>query len=228
MVAEMNDTAETRLSWEHLSGLAAEAGLRPVGGFEPTPDDGFAETTRAVVLLAPQDDVFWPLFTASSEYLDGAPDPLDRWSRRVIGSMACALGAKAVFPFTGPPWRPFIAWARRTGRIHASPVGLLIDPEAGLFVSLRGALALKRAVDLPGPLTSPCESCQEKPCLSACPVSALGHGPYDTQACRGFLDTASGQPCREEGCAVRRACPVSRAWPRAPAQSAFHMAAFHG
>jgi hypothetical protein len=49
----------------------------------------------------------------ATEFRDGRPDPIDRWSRRVIGHMACDLGAKALFPFGGPPWHPFIAWAKR-------------------------------------------------------------------------------------------------------------------
>lgn len=228
MLSAMKDTPDIRPSWDGLAERVAVIGLRAVGGFVPTPEDGFADVTQAVVLLAPQDDVFWPMFTASAEYLDGAPDPLDRWSRREIGGIACALGAKAVFPFSGPPWRPFIGWAKRTGRIHASPVGLLVEAEAGLFVSLRGALAFKTLIDLPAPSASPCETCAEKPCLTACPVGALDQGSYDTEACREFLDSAPGRPCRDTGCAVRRACPLSRSWPRPPAQSAFHMAAFHG
>jgi epoxyqueuosine reductase len=59
------------------------------------------------------------------------PDPIDRWSRRVIGHMACDLGAKALFPFGGPPWHPFIAWAKRSGRAWESPVGFLVHDRAG-------------------------------------------------------------------------------------------------
>jgi hypothetical protein len=63
--------------------------------------------------------------------------------------MACDLGAKALFPFTGPPWHPFIAWARRSGRAWESPVGFLVHDRAGLMVSYRGALALSHRIDLP-------------------------------------------------------------------------------
>lgn len=225
----MTDALDDTLAWDDLVRRAAVDGLWPIGGFEPTPEDDVPIGTRTLVLLAPQDDVFWPLFSQSREYTDGAADPLDRWSRRVIGGIACALRAKALFPFSGPPWRPFIGWAKRTGRVHSSPVGMLIEPSTGLFFSLRGALALKSPVrGLPGAAPSPCAACASKPCLTACPVGALGQGTYKTDCCHSYLKTSSGQACLQRGCAVRRACPVSQAWPRADSQSAFHMAAFHG
>jgi hypothetical protein len=184
--------------------------------------------TGTLVLIAPQDATFWPIFAASDEFADGAPDPLDRWSRRVIGGLAREAGAQALFPFTGPPWHPFIGWARRTGAVHASPVGMLVDARMGLFVSIRGALALPERISLPAPLPAPCESCADKPCLGACPVGALGAEGYRVAECRAFLASEAGAGCLAGGCAVRRACPVSAAWGRDPAQSAFHMRAFQG
>ena len=77
------------------------------------------------------------------------PDPVDRWSRRVIGRLACDLGAKALFPFGGPPYHPFYQWALRTGRAWESPVRLLVHDTQGLMVSFRGALALREAMAVP-------------------------------------------------------------------------------
>ena len=97
---------------------------------------------------------------------------------------------------------------------------------AGLFVSYRGAIALKVRIDLPERPANPCETCAETPCLTACPVDALSaEQGYDVAACHGYLDTAPD--CMSRGCAARRACPVSQTYARQSAQSAFHMAAFH-
>ncbi len=169
---------------------------------------------------------FWQDFRESAEFGDGVGDPLDRWSERVIGGLARELEARAIFPFGGPPWAPFTAWARRSGEAWVSPVGLLVHARAGLFVSYRGALALGERLALPAAGAQPCGACA-KPCLDACPVGALTGLGYDLAACHGFLDTAAGQDCLERGCAVRRACPVGRG-ARPEAQSGFHMAAFHG
>ena len=214
------------LSFAALDARAARVGLWAIGGFRPVAEDALPRGTGTVVLLAPREPGFWAHVTAAPEFADGRPDPLDRWSRRVIGGLACGLGGKALFPFTGPPFRPFLSWALRTGRLHASPVGMLVHAEAGLWVSLRGALALRQPIDLPAAVPAPCDGCADRPCLSACPVGALGGESYDTDACRGHLAAPAGADCREAGCRARRACPVSARHPREPAQSAFHMRAF--
>jgi epoxyqueuosine reductase len=207
-----------------LARAAAAQGLFLSGQAPILPEDGMAPGLSTAILLSPDEPGFWPLFTASAEYGDGRPDALDRWSRRVIGRIACDLGAKAVFPFGGPPWRPFTRWATRSGRAHVSPVGLLVHDVAGLFISYRGAILL--AEDLPpAPAANPCTGCAA-PCLQACPVGAFSAQGYDVPACHAFLDGRDGAECMGGGCKVRRACPVGQAR-RPAAQSAFHMKAFH-
>jgi hypothetical protein len=205
--------------------LSREA-LDVMGGFAARPGDDLPVGTRTLLLIGPGPG-FWPLVTAGPEWRDGRPDPLDRWSRRVIGRIACDLGAKALFPFGGPPYRPFTAWALRSGRCHVSPVRLLAHDRAGLWVSFRGALALKEAIELPPAPPSPCEACEGRPCLSACPPRALTAAGYDLPACHAFLDEIEGRDCMDRGCAVRRACPVSAGYARMPEQSAYHMRQFH-
>lgn len=207
-----------------LAELTAEAEANGlfVSGLAPlAPEDGLPARFRSVALLSPEEPGFWPLFSASPEAQDGAPHPLDRWSRRVIGRMACALGAKAAFPFGGPPWRPFTGWARRSGRAWPSPVGFLVHEQAGLWISYRGAIALVEEVPITV-ATRPCDICPA-PCRTACPVGALTESAYDVAACHTFLDR--GPDCLQ-GCRVRRACPIG-AGRREAAQSAFHMKAFH-
>ena len=205
---------------------AAASERLTIRGIAPIwPEDGLPPTLRSVILLGPDEPAFWLHFQTSPEAGDGAPDPLDRWSRRVIGRLACTQGAKAFFPFGGPPWRPFIAWALRSGRAHQSPVSLLVHPDTGLFFSLRGAIALAETLP-PDPAPNPCDSCATRPCLTACPPAALTGVGYDIASCHAFLDTTAGSDCMGHGCAVRRACPVGRER-RLPAQSVFHMRAFH-
>ncbi len=208
-----------------LEAAAEAAGLYVSGHVRLLPEDGLPARFVSLALLSPDEPAFWTLFRAAPEAQDGAPDPLDRWSRRVIGRIACDLGGKAVFPFGGPPWRPFIGWAGRSGRAHPSPVGLLVHDRAGLFISYRGAVALTEALP-EAPSLRPCDDCAGQPCRTACPAGALSPAGYDVPACHAFLDTPAGSGCMEGGCFVRRACPVG-ADRREPAQSAFHMGAFH-
>ncbi|MEP5091365.1 MAG: ferredoxin, partial [Paracoccaceae bacterium] len=121
---------------------------------------------------------------------------------------------------------PFFSWALRTGRVHASPILLLVHDRAGLFVSFRGALALPEHIDVPSPPNNPCESCSGKPCRTACPVSALTGSGYDVPLCKAHLEAQDLADCMSQGCAARRACPVSQEFARLPEQSAYHMRRF--
>ncbi|WP_417729032.1 ferredoxin [Roseovarius sp.] len=203
--------------------LAGAHHLAAFGALHLNPDEIPGHQT--LILLGPSEPGFWPHFTATPEYLDGTPDPMNRWSARVIADMAQALGASPLFPFTGPPWQPFTDWARRSARAWPSPVGLLVHDTAALMVSYRGALAFPDRFDLPLPGPRPCDTCADQPCLSACPVDALRPDAYNVPACKSDLDRP-GNDCRTRGCAVRRACPISQSYGRLEAQSAFHMGYF--
>ena len=215
------------MTLDDLQPALAAHHLTVLGGFHPGADDATPPGTQTLLLLGPAEPGFWPHLTAQPEWQDGNPDPVDRWSRRVIGRLACDLGAKALFPFGGPPYHPFYKWALRTGRTWDSPVRLLVHADQGLMVSFRGALALKDHLALPPPPEKPCHTCA-KPCLTACPTQALTANGYDVPACHAFLDTAPGADCMESGCIVRRACPLSQRYARLPEQSAYHMRRFHG
>lgn len=207
-----------------LDALASQERLTVFGAFSARPEDGIGEGTLA--LLGPAEPGFWAHFTASAEFSDGAPDPLDRWSTRVIGALAEAVRGTALFPF-GAPSRPFIAWALRSVRAWQSPVVMLVHDTAGLMVSYRGAILLPGALPDSPAKTIPCETCADRPCLTACPTRALTEGSYDIDACHAFLDRPDGATCMSGGCLVRRACPLSQSYGRSERQSAFHMERFH-
>ena len=214
------------MDYAQISDMAAAQGLTIFGGFHPDSSDGCPHGTATMLLFCPAEPGFWPRMMAEPEMCDHAADPIDRWSTRVIGALAADLQGAALFPFGGPPYQPFIAWAARTGRAWPSPVGMLVHDRDGLMISIRGAVALPAHVDLPAPGPRPCEACAA-PCRTACPVVALGPDGYDVAACHGFLETAAGADCMTMGCAARRACPVSATSGRLPAQSAYHMRQFH-
>jgi hypothetical protein len=170
----------------------------------------------------------WTAFSASPEADDRAADPLDRWSRRVVDSLAVELGARALYPFDGPPHWPFQRWARRAEWVHVSPLGLLIHPSDGLWRGYRGALAFAERLAVPPvrATTSPCSACRARPCLSACPVGAFTGAGYDVAACTAHLSDRAGGDCMERGCLARRACPVGAERAQDPQEAAFHMRAF--
>ncbi|MCE8006651.1 ferredoxin [Aestuariivita sp.] len=214
------------MSYDTLSEAAEVRYLTILGGFHPTEEDGVPEGTQTLLMLGPDEPRFWPAMTSSAEWQEGTPDPVDRWSERVITDWAEEIGAVPLFPFGGAPYLPFFSWATRTGRVHASPILLLVHDHAGLFVSFRGALALPDRLALPARPPNPCDGCAERPCLSSCPVDALQPEGYDVPACRTHIRGEDLGGCLGQGCAARRACPVSRRFGRLPAQSAYHMERF--
>ena len=208
------------------------AGLVPRGGFHPNGDDAVPPMSDGgavgtLVLVGVVGGAGWDAFRGSDE-ARGSPDPLDRWSRRVITTLAADLGAEPLFPFGGPPFLPFLRWARRAEAVHPSPIGPLIHPDYGLWHAYRGALAFPEAVDLPPADTRPrpCDTCADRPCLSTCPVGAFVPDGYDVPACIDHIGGAGGGDCLDGGCLARRACPVGVAYRYAPEQMAFHMRAF--
>jgi ferredoxin len=221
------------LSLDAIASQLASEGLVLLGAFHPTGEDGVpaqpdGRPSRTLVLAGNVGGSLWPAFSGSSEARDGAPDPLDRWSGRVIGALAQRMDALAVFPFGGPPYHPFQRWAQRAAPLAPSPIGVLIHPDHGLWQAFRGALALAAELPLPPPAArpSPCDSCAGRPCLSTCPVGAFTAAGYDVAACAGHIATPAGADCLAEGCRARRACPVGRPHHYPAAQAAFHMSAF--
>jgi len=218
---------------EQIRESLAPHGLALRGGFQPGPEDAVPALTggRAcgtILLLGNLGGALWPVFAESPELADGAPHPLDRWTRRILESLAPGFGATALFPFGGPPWLPFQRWAMKADSVTASPLGILIHPDFGLWHAYRGALAFADRLDLPQGVRrpSPCDSCIERPCLSGCPVGAFSPGGYDVAVCRGHVAGVRGTACRGQGCLARLACPIGREHAYPPAQMAFHMAAF--
>jgi hypothetical protein len=92
----------------------------------------------------------------------------------------------------------------------------------------RGALLFAAAIALPPPdrRASPCASCADRPCLSACPVGAFDGTAYDVPACARHLASEPEPACMDSGCLARHACPIGRDYRYAPAQARFHMQSF--
>lgn len=211
------------MTWAALEKDAHARHLRLLGAFHPAPGDKL-DDVQTLVLLGPHEPGFWQALITGPEW--GGADPVDTWSERVIGAWANDLGAAPYYPFSGPPWFPFIDWAKRSGRMHPSPVGMLVHDEVGLFVSFRGALGLREHIDLPPAKAAPCNDCAAQPCRQACPVDALKGDRYETGLCKDHLKQAEGHECLTSGCRARLACPVSAGAGRSAPQSAYHMQRF--
>jgi hypothetical protein len=206
------------------------------GGFALTADDengltGFPdlaarESGRTLVLVGNAGPALYDAFFAAGPA--AGDNPLDDWTRRVVLPIAERFDARAAFPSDGPPWLPFQRWAMRAEGVKASPLGVLIHPEFGLWHAYRAALIFDKPLDLaPAPFRAhPCASCAEKPCLTACPVGAVTAAGYAVDNCARHVGSREGEACRSIGCLARRACPVGRDHLYPDRAMAFHMAAF--
>ncbi len=223
------DGTETGMNLGEIDRLLQGAGLTARGAFHPLASDlvpEFAADTQArtVVLAGNAGPRMWQVFDAAR---GGSAMTLDEWSLRVLNGLAASLSARAVFPFD-QPYLPFQRWAMRAEACYASPLGLLIHPDYGLWHGYRGALLLAERIDLPAPdrRPSPCAACADRPCLSACPVGAFDGKTYAVPACVRHLETVPEPACMQIGCLARHACPIGRDYCYAPAQASFHMRAF--
>jgi hypothetical protein len=189
----------------------------PLGWFTPS-DMG---ETKQVILIGNVGPEMFARFARS-----GAPT-MDEWTRVVVDQLAADLGAQALYPFDRPAL-PFLTWARLAKAGHVSPLGLNIHPTYGLWHAYRAALLFPVEFDLPRMSAGahPCETCADKPCLSACPVDAFDGSTYNVAACGEHIKSDAGAECMEDGCLARRACPVGKAFQYPPQQTQFHMRAF--
>ena len=202
--------------------------LAPFGlmvmGYLPHPD-----VAGQSIILVGADRGFWAVFTDAPEYTDGAANPIDRFSKRILNGMAGALKGRCEFPSDGPPYAPFISWAQASGQFWQSPTGMLVHAHAGLMISIRGALIVPQILPAIAPQDSPCSRCDLRPCINACPVNALSDQHfYDVPACKTHIASTAGSACMTDGCATRLACPISQSFDRPLSQSAFHMRSFAG
>lgn len=221
----------TTVTLASVERAAKALGLALRGAFHTSPDDAVPEVhgapARTLVLLGNVGGSMWPAVVKSG-FIDGRADPVDDWSHSVVGRLAGELGARALYPFGGPPFLPFLRWAQRAEPVFPSRMGPLIHPAYGLWHAYRGALALRERLELPPPPTdqSPCERCADQPCLSTCPVDAMTPGRYDVKGCVAHAGSPSGVECLELGCAARRACPVGERYIYSPEQATHHMGVF--
>jgi hypothetical protein len=220
---------------DKISAALAVQGLIQRGGFvfgdsDAAPDGPAGRAARSVLLVGQAGAAPWPHFRRWRERQPASLDnPLDSWSREVIGDVARKFGARAVSP-SDKPYLPFQQWAMRAEGIRPSPLGILMHPEYGLWHAYRGALLFEVELAFAElrEQSHLCDLCPGKPCLKSCPVDAYSEAGFAYETCLGHVRGASGGACRTQGCLDRNACPYGLAY-RYPADvQAFHIKSYAG
>ncbi|MBT1156035.1 4Fe-4S dicluster domain-containing protein [Aminobacter anthyllidis] len=220
---------------QNISAALAAYGLIQRGGLvfgdgDVAPDGPAGRPARSVLLVGQAGAAPWPHFQRWREAQPASPDnPLDSWSREVIGAVALVFGARAVSP-SDKPYLPFQQWAMRAEGLRPSPLGILMHPEYGLWHAYRGALLFEVELQF-GEVRKQshlCDLCVGKPCLKSCPVSAYSETGFAYEQCLGHVRGPSGGACRTQGCRDRNACPYGTAYRYPDDVQAFHMKSYAG
>lgn len=186
---------------------------------------------KSIILVGFAGRDFWKtlqdFLKENSEFRDSQEDWIDEYTLLMFASAAKILKRKKVshkfvFPF-GPAalTLDFMQLAQTGGVGVKSLLGILIHPEYGTWISLRGAIVTNlefREYNAPLPCFNPCTACS-KPCITACPGNTISEKGWDWKSCMNFR--LSDDMC-STSCASRRACPYGKEHQYSEEQLAYH------
>lgn len=186
---------------------------------------------KSITLIGFGGNGFWKTFSnylkANPDFKDIGEDLIDNYSRIIFKELSDILDEsgiehKAVFPFGREAAAlDFIKLGEVSGAGVPSLLGILLHPQYGPWISLRGALLTElepNRYDSPLEGFDPCPSCH-KPCVSACPADTISEQGWDWESCMRFRladDTCS------LSCASRKACPYGADQQYSAEQMAYH------
>ncbi len=182
-----------------------------------------ATTAGAIVVIGNGGGGFW---RAYRDHVARRPEdaelahPLDAFTARVLTAYALPvaerLGGRPALrlPFeeAAVPLS-FVHLAEAAGLGRRSLLGVLVHPEFGPWMALRGAILVDAASPAARPAAGfdPCASCRDRPCVAACPGAAVSHpAGWDVPTCLAFrVERGGDNPCVDR-CHARVACVYGR------------------
>lgn len=182
-----------------------------------------APGARGALVVGNGGRALWDVFQRAPERML-AENPLDTYTRRALAEAARACEPAAQVGFYADKldgaYLPLVALAQRAGFGTPGRIGVLIHPEFGPWLAIRGVLLVteplvERALE---PF-APCVGCPA-PCASACRGAVVGLERFDSAGCYRTRQTNPG--CAGD-CDARRACVVGPAHAYSRDQLAHHM-----
>ncbi len=197
----------------------------------PWQSDNLLPGARTAVILGTGGRALGAALSVAPEA--GGPDPVDRFTERVVRGALQRLATAGVAAHASFYWEQrkgrfldFVALGERVGLGVRSRLGVLLAAEYGPWFALRAVVlcAADARVTRPVPGFEPCTGCAA-PCALACPARAFGPadrlGPLDPAMCAAARLDPDG--C-SSACASRRACVVGTQHAYTATIEAHHMA----
>lgn len=170
---------------------------------------GFSNYSQ-LILIGHGGKQMWEALQASEHR--GATDPIDSFSMDRVAQWLVESHPATAYEIIYPASQcvvPLQALGALAGWHHASPFRIGINQTWGSWFAYRVAVLadtnIKPTTDLA--TDSPCLSCSDMPCLSACPAQALVDSELSLQRCAGFR-LQEDSSCNNK-CLSRLICPVA-------------------
>ncbi len=175
----------------------------------------------SIVVLGNGGGGFWAAFrdhVGRSPAAAAREHPLDDFTRELMATTVlpvlarCGVAGVLRLPFDDlQPPLSFVHLAEAAGLGRRSLVGVLLHPEFGPWIALRGALLLDVPTSAARPAAGfdPCTGCHERPCIAACPTAAVSVSGWSAESCAAYRVAETGR-C-DDGCHARLACVYGRA-----------------
>jgi len=179
---------------------------------------------RQLLVLGHGGSAFWRAVSASV-VSDKMSAPIDTFTiaqvEKFFAEHAPDMSFQIVYP--GPALVPLQRLGALLGWHNDTPFKVGVNQAWGSWFAYRALLLVDSELTPSMPLTypSPCDACERKPCVRACPVKAVSEtAEFDLDRCMHFRNRADS-PCGQR-CLSRLACPVGSEHRYSDAQLSYH------
>ena len=147
-------------------------------------------------------------------------DPIDCFSKyhveKYFNDRLNADDFEIIFPLSKPAQNTQQSFlnlqeiGQLVGWHHPSPFGVGINQQWGSWFAYRAVVLSKSDFQPTKPLNamSPCQNCEKKPCIQACPADALDRESLNLDLCLSYRRKENSS-CQER-CIARMSCPVAK------------------
>ncbi len=195
------------------------------------PDLILPANARGLLLIGNSGPLMWELMP---ERYFAQDHPVDQYSADSVNRLLSATWPvqswQLLFPNNPDVNLPLQVLGGLAGWHGPSPLGIGINSRHGLWFAYRAVVTIDVEIDQ-SDLTvndialpeneSPCLSCRDTPCLSACPADALGVSQSPNMSACVTYRCESLSSCAST-CLARLACPIAQEYRYTEDQMAFH------